>query len=195
MDETHFQILRMIEKGTISAEQGEMLLDALDSGSQLALESDTGWQAAPDEGDPRSPGPPVWTQRFWIYPLAGGVVLVSLAGMATTLLVGGGVYLGWLACTLPLMALGGLIAVLAWWSQRALWVHVRVREHGSRFGFSLPVPLRPFAWLARLARPWVPQMRDIPVDEMILALAELEEDEVLGVAVNDEGEEVQVYFG
>ena len=199
MDETNLEILRMIEKGTISAEEGEMLLDALDSGpgpgDRLALERDAGWQAAPEEADHRSPGPPAWTQRLWIYPLAGGIVLVSLAGMATTLLVSVGVYLGWLACTLPLMALGGLVAALAWWSQRARWVHVRVRDQGTRFKFSLPVPLRPVAWLARLARPWVPQMRDIPVEEMILALVDMEEDEVLGVEVNDEGEEVRVYFG
>jgi hypothetical protein len=37
-------------------------------------------------------------------------------------------------------------------------------------------------------------VQDIPVDEMILALADMEDDEVLGVEVNDEGEEVQVYL-
>jgi hypothetical protein len=199
MDETCFEILRMIEKGTISAEEGEMLLNALDSrpgtADRVVLEPDAGWQAASGEAETRSTGPPAWTQQVWIYPLASGVVLVGLAGMATALLVSVGVYLGWLACTMPLMALGGLVAVLAWWSQRARWVHVRVRNRGTRFRFSLPVPLRPVAWLARLARPWVPQVRDIPVDEMILALADMEDDEVLGVEVNDEGEEVQVYFG
>jgi hypothetical protein len=150
MDETCFEILRMIEKGTISAEEGEMLLEALDPGpgpkDQLTLEPDTGWQPASSEAETRSTRPPAWTQGVWIYPLAGGVVLVGLAGMATTLLVSVGVYLGWLACTLPLMALGGLVAVLAWWSQRARWVHVRVRNRETRFGFSLPVPLRPVAW-------------------------------------------------
>ena len=198
MDETCFEILRMIEKGTISAEEGEMLLDALDSGprpeDQLALEPDTSWQPAASEAETRSTGPPAWTHGVWIYPLAGGIVLVGLAGMATALLVSVGTY-GWLACTLPLMALGGLVAVLAWWSQRARWVHVRVRNQGTRVRFSLPVPLRPVAWLAHLARPWVPQVRDIPVDEMILALGDMEDDEVLGVEVNDEREEVQVYFG
>ena len=93
------------------------------------------------------------------------------------------------------MVFGGLVVALAWWSQSARWVHVRVRNQETRFRFSLPIPLRPIAWLARLARPWVPQMQDYPVDELILGLADMQEEDILAVEVNDEGEEVQVYLG
>jgi hypothetical protein len=199
MDEAYFKILRMIESGTISAEEGEMLLDALKAGPEPESESTNGTFTRPrtvaEESEHLASGPPAWAQRAWIYPLAVGVVLVGLVGMLTALLVGGGLYLGWLACTLPLMVFGSLVIALAWWSQSARWVHVRVHNQESRFKFSLPIPLRPIAWLARLARPWVPQMRDYPVDELILGLADMDEEDILAVEVNDDGEEVQVYLG
>ena len=199
MDEAYFEILRMVESGTISAEEADMLLDALDAGSEQVIRTAngtaTGWEVTVDQVDTWSPKPPDWAQQAWLIPLTGGVLLIALAGMVNALLLGGGSRLGWLVCTLPLMLLGALAIVLAWWSRTARWLHVRVRDHDTRFRISLPLPLRPVAWLARLARPFVPQMHDIPVDEMILALAEMEEEGLVAVEVSEEGEEVQVYIG
>ena len=201
MDEAYFEILRMIENGIISAEEGEMLLDALKAGPEPGSESTngtlTGPRATAEETETWSPGPPVWAQRAWIYLLAGGggVVLVGLIGVLAALLVSGGSYIGWLACTLPLMVFGSLVIAVAWWSQSARWIHVRVRNQRTRVRFSLPIPLRPIAWLARLAHPWVPQMRHYPVDELVLGLADMAGEDILAVEVNDEGEEVQVYLG
>jgi hypothetical protein len=88
------------------------------------------------------------------------------------------------------------VVALAWWSRTARWLHVRIRDEGTRINFSLPLPLSPAAWLVRLARPWVPQLRDTPVDELILSMAEMEDEGILALEVNEgEGEEVQVYFG
>ena len=79
MDESYLAILRMIEHGTISAEEGQMLLDALDAGSepetQLAHEAHAAWGTMAEESEPRLSGPPAWAQGAWVYPLAGGVVL------------------------------------------------------------------------------------------------------------------------
>jgi hypothetical protein len=200
MDEAYLEILRMVESGTISAEEAEMLWDALEAGSEQVIRTTngtaTGWEVMADQVETWSPKPPDWAQQAWLIPLTGGVLLVALAGMANALLMGDGSRLGWLACTLPLMLLGALVIALAWWSRTDRWLHVRVRNHDTRFRISLPLPLRPVAWLARLVRPFVPQMHDIPVDEMILALAEMEEEGMLGVEVNDDdGGEVQVCFG
>ena len=61
----------------------------------------------------------------------------------------------------------------------------------------MPLPLRPAAWLVRLARPFVPQFRETAVDELILSLAEMDNEEGLLVVDVDEGEgeRVQIYFG
>ena len=199
MDETHLEVLRMIEHGTISAEEGEMLLVALDVGSEPKVESAnsilTAPRAAAEESQTWPSGPPAWAQGAWIVLLTGGVLLIGLAGMATALLVAVGSRPGWLVCTLPLMLVGAVAIVLASWSRSARWLHVRVRDQDTRFRISLPLPLRPAAWLARLARPFVPKMQDMPVDQMILALAEMEGEGPLTVEVSEGGEEVQVYLG
>lgn len=199
MDNPYLEILRMIERGTISAEEGEMLLDALDAGSRPEDEPGYATIAQSPEAkaasDAWSPGQPAWAGQAWAYLLAGGAVLVGLTGIIMLLLVAGAIRLGWLACALAPMIFGALVIAVAWWSRSARWLHVRVRDQDTRFRVSLPVPLRPAAWLARLARPWVPQMRDLPVDELILGLADMEEKDVLAVDVSDKGEEVQIYLG
>jgi hypothetical protein len=195
MDEAYLKILSMVQEGTISAEEGAMLMDALGGDSEPESYLVADWGVTAEEAEAWSPRRPAWTQQVWIYLLAGGGLLMGLATIMTALLVVGGSLLGWLACTLPLMVFGALVMALAWWSRAARWLHVQVHNQDSRFRFSLPVPLRPVAWIARLVRPWVPQIRDVPVDEMIQYLAEMEEEDILAVEVNDEGEEVQVYLG
>lgn len=195
MDEAYLKVLQMIQNGTISAEAGEKLLDALSWGKPENGTFTAGGAKA-DESEPLPVGPPPWVHRVWVYPLAAGVVLIGLAGMATSLLVQVEGGLGWLACTLPLMIFGALVVALASWSRTARWLHVRVRDQETRFNFSLPLPLRPAACLARLAGPWVPQLRDTPIDELILSLAEVEDEGTLAVELGEgEGEEVQIYFG
>jgi CHASE2 domain-containing sensor protein len=97
----------------------------------------------------------------------------------------------------PLLIFGALVAGLTWWSRTARWLHVRVREEEQRINISLPLPLRPAAWALRLARPWVPQLKDTAVDELILSLAEADvEEEILIVEVDEgEGEQVEVRIG
>lgn len=200
MEEEYHKVLQLIQEGVISAEEGAKLLDALDWGSKPDDQPENGTlpesRSLAGEADAFQGGPPAWIHWAWVYVLTGGVVILGLAGIATTLLVQGGSRLGWLVCTLPLIAFGALVVALAWWSRTARWLHVRIRDEGTRVNFSLPLPLRPAAWLVRLARPWVPQLRDTPVDELILSMAEMEEEGILALEVSEgDGEEVQVYFG
>jgi hypothetical protein len=207
----------MIQDGVICAEEGEKLLDALggEAGSNVLpvmtaatfLPNDS--SSKPQDGDiglgtgvlddgppVHQAGPPVWARRLWVYPLAGGVIIIGIAGMVTPLLVRDGSRLGWLACTLPLMIFGALVVALASWSRTARWLHVRVRDQETRFNFSLPLPLRAAAWLAHLALPWVPPLRETAIDELILSLADMQDEDVLVVEVSEgEDEEVLVYLG
>lgn len=217
MNEAYLKILKMIQDGVVSAEEGEKLLDALggeagsdvlpvvtaptflpDSSSSKPQDGDIGLGEGALDEEPRvnPAGAPVWARRLWIYPLAGGVTIIGIAGLVTPLLVRGGSRLGWLACTLPLMIFGALVVALASWSRTARWLHIRVRDQETRFNFSLPLPLRPAAWLARLARPWVPALRETAIDELILSLADMQDEDVLVVEVSErEDEEVLVHLG
>jgi CHASE2 domain-containing sensor protein len=106
---------------------------------------------------------------------------------------------GWLVCGWIPMILGLLVMGLAWWSRYATWLHLRVHEgDGRRVAISLPVPLTLAAWVLRIARPFVPQLENTAVDEVILALRDSKTgDQPLMIDIDDEesGEKVQIYFG
>jgi hypothetical protein len=196
MDDAYLEILRMIENGTLTAAEGENLLDALEAAPVDT--TPTLPEVIPAAPAPPPAGPPRSWQLIWVYPAIGGLVLLAGMGILTASLVRGGQALGWLACTLPLMLLGTLVAVLAWWSRTARWLHLSVRGKENNIRISLPLPLRLTAWILRFVRPWIPQLRDTAVDEVIFALAEVDISEgPLSVEVDDEeeGEEVRVYIG
>lgn len=192
MEDVYLKILQMIENGTLSAAEGEKLLDALEGEAAVPAPAAEPAEPIPPAGPPRA-----W-QRLWVYPAFGGLLLLAAMGLLTANLVREGERLGWLACTVPLMLLGTLVGALAWWSRNARWLHLAVRGKKERIRFSFPLPLRLTAWVLRLLRPWIPQLRETAVDEVILSLAEVDVSEgPLSVEVNDEedGEEVRIYIG
>jgi hypothetical protein len=202
MDEAQLKVLQMVQRGAISAEEAEELLSALDGEAQSGGPPEAASSSAhpPSTGEATTrTGPPRWWQRAWVYVLGGGTVLAALALAFTITIAQGGSHLGWLACTLPLLILGVLVMVLTWWSRSARWLHVRVREEGQRVNISLPLPLRPAVWALRLARPWVPKLRETAIDEVILSLADADiaDQEMLVVEVDDAeaAEQVEVRIG
>jgi hypothetical protein len=63
---------------------------------------------------------------------------------------------------------------------------------------SFPLPLTLAAWALRLAQPFVPQLRDTGVDDLIIALRHsTAEGQPLVVDVQDDetGERVEIYIG
>jgi hypothetical protein len=198
MDDAYLKILQMIQDGTISAEEGAKLLDALGGQESEPADQPAGEASRAEGVTATAPvGPPSWARWAWVYPSAAGLGLLAIAGVFTGLVMRDGRQLGWLACTLPPMILGALVMALAWWSRSARWLHVRVRDGERHINISLPLPLRLAAWGMRMARPWVPQLQDTAVDELILSLAEVDSREgILAVEVNEGADEqVRVYLG
>jgi hypothetical protein len=91
------------------------------------------------------------------------------------------------------------IVLLAWWARNATWLHVRVSEGGKRkVAFSFPVPLALAAWGIRVAQPFVPQLKETGVDDLIVALCDsTSRGEPFHIDVQDDedGERVEVYIG
>ncbi len=209
MDEAKLKILQMIHDKVITAAEGERLLAALDRAPEGPVGEESASPADPsaqgtlfqEESAPPElpPGPPAAWQSLWIYPALAGLALLAIGGTITGNLTESGHRLGWLACTIPLMLLGLLVAGLAWWSRTARWLHLSVREKsGKVVRIHLPLPLRFAAWVLRLIGPWIPQLKDTAVDELLISIAETNpQGSVLVVEVDEgkEGEKVQVYIG
>jgi hypothetical protein len=182
------QILEMIESGEISAAEGARRLEALAEPVQPPSSTEAARIALP-----------VWVRRICQAVFWSGVVLTAGGALLIALFYSGEAGVGSAICGWPLLVVGLLGLLLGTWLPSATWFSLRVREHGSRrISLALPLPLGPIAWIVRLVRPFVPQLQDMAVDEVILALREEVRKGhpfVVDVDEGDNGERVHVYIG
>ena len=198
MEEERLEILKMIELGQIDAQEAATLLSALSESQTVDEGVEAPAEVLPPERKPPEPMETRWA-RFWIYPLmAGGAILLLGALVVGLVSITGGAW-GWLLCGWPLLLSGLLILILALWSRRATWMHLRISEGGKRkMAFSFPVPLGLASWAIRIAQPFVPQLQDTGVDEVILAVrdsASRGEPLFIDVQDDEDGERVELYIG
>ena len=197
MQEERLQILKMVEDGQISATEAAALLAALATPVETVSEPK-------NIGEPETvgePDPAAHWRRFWIYPLLAGGCLLIAGAIVIGLLSAVGAARGWLLCGWMPMMLGSLLGILAWWSRSSTWLHLRIREGGDgrrNMAISFPLPLTLAAWALRVAEPFVPQLRDTGVDDLIIALRHSSaEGQPLVVDVQDDesGDRVEIYIG
>lgn len=209
MDDERMRILKRIEAGEISAEEAVRQLGALAQlpPAQASAQQEPPVPAKPEpeplppEPEPRPSAPPDIPKgltHFWVYPLWAGVAVIVVGAILLYAVYGahGSVWLS--LCGWPIFASGVLITAAAWWLRTARWIHVRVSGK-ENITISLPLPLKLTAWAFKIAQPFVPQLRNTGVDEVIMGLSETlgKDGQPIYVDVNDEeeGEHVQVYIG
>ncbi len=214
------QVLRMVADGKITAEEGSRLLAALSGG---VLPEATASAAAPEqsqeipqpqpEPQPEAhtpeqevvpPPPPIdtktpdtrhwWQVPFWI----GAALLVAGAFTLAGTLSSGAVCLV-LLCGLPMLLAGILAVIVAWFARNGPWVHIRVKnDRPGEHNVNISVPLDLGVVAVRMAEPFVPQMRNTGVDDVILSMKDnVKKDQPLIIDVHDDedGEHVQVVVG
>jgi hypothetical protein len=216
------QILEMIEKGVISAEEGVRLLNSLqgepgeEAAPQIASNASTRSeeQAGPEVIDttpaPAAKTPPAAAEvdagikrwrRWWWIPLTVGIVITVASGLLMVLAVQKSGIGFWFACLWFPLLLGVLVISLAAASRTMRWLHVRVHQEPGEWpqtiAISLPVPIRFTAWVLRIFRPHIPNMNNTSLDEVILALDKTSPDQPFYVNVDEgeTGEKVEVYIG
>ncbi len=210
------KVLQMIAAGQITPEQGAELLQALGGNFPPGQAESTPGEQAQSEPAPPTPEyevidppppapetPPIDlpnTQHWWQVPLWIGVALL-IAGaftLAGALQTGGGACLI-LLCGLPLMASGLLAVIFAWFARNGPWVHIRVKNRRpGEHNVNISVPLNMSVAAVRIATPFVPQMRETGVDEVLTSLqGNVTKDQPMVIDVNDDedGEHVQVIVG
>lgn len=181
--EEELQVLKMVEKGIISAAEGDRLLQALRGGQEAPAPAPTPTSPMPSPGR---------------YPLIAGSLLVALGAtaLAADYAGAGGVR----ALEYLVLGLGLVVALVGLWLARAVWVRIRVSKGGGRqaFHLALPVPLTVAAWAVRVAGPHVHGLDATGLDEVILALRESHcRGQTFSVDVDegDGGERIQVSVG
>jgi len=195
MNDERMRILKRIEAGELSAEEAVRQINALGQAPQVQAEPE------PDVAKAASAPPmdvPKGLAHFWLYPLWVGVATIVVGAFILYAVYGASASVWLSLCGWPLFALGVLITTTAWWLRTARWVHVRVTGK-ERVAISLPLPIKLTAWVIKIVRPFVPQLKDTGVDEVITSLGDtLDKDgQPIYVNVDDDetGEHVQVYIG
>lgn len=151
-EENKLEILRRVENGTLTIEEGADLIGMLDQAEERASQ--------PEIVDPISPVDPVvpheasgcW-KAFWSMFLVTGAILTALSIYwlyqgAQAHPLSWGFWLSWL----PLI-IGAALLILGWALLDSPWMHVRVRTREEtkdlRFVFSMPVPFNLAKWFLR----------------------------------------------
>lgn len=141
-------------------------------------------------------------KNWWVIPFWVGVAIIISGGfLMYTSIENSGIGLSFLCAGIPFI-IGVLLLWLGWQSRTAPWLHLRVQqrpgERPQRIAFSLPIPIRLTAWLARTFGSNVEQINDIQLDEMLLAVGETASPDnpiYIQVDEGDEGEKVEIYIG
>jgi hypothetical protein len=216
------KILQMISSGKITAEEGTRLLNAL-SGSpqpdqstppeqpQIALPADRVEEPTFDqgpaptvEGEVIDPPPPIDvpipnTQHWWQVPFWIGLAVLIAGAFIVAGAISGGAWCLVMVCGLPLLFLGIIGIIMAWFAHNGPWVHIRVKhKRPGEHDVNISVPLDLGVVAVRVAEPFVPQMRNTGVDDVIVSLKNnVQRDRPVIIDVNDDedGEHVQVIVG
>ena len=175
------------------------VLEQLESGeldfNQALSELQEASQASPMGGASST----VETRRFrywWLLPFYFGVLAMGLG-----IVVAHQGSWSWLLAA-PLLLGGVVLTLLALVSTRSPWLHIRIynpsRAWPKTIGISIPVPMRFAAWAVRTIGPFIPNLDEQTIAEMLMTFESGRMmDEPLHVEIDDSdsGERVEIYLG
>jgi len=214
-DQERAQVLKMIEDGKISPEEGLKLLQTLEQNpaDEEFKSAAPQPEAAPAPevivpGPAPEPDPDVQRvadkgRRLWFIPLTIGILLTVLGGFIMYWNIHPTGFSAWTYCLgLPVLLLGVLITALGAASRTARWLFLHVEqkpgERPQRIVFGFPLPLHFTAWAIRTFGGSIPELKKTSADEILVALEQSTSSNaplVVNVDEGEDGEKVQVYIG
>ena len=199
------EILRMVEEGKITAEEAITLLNALEvdlvNAEETALITEASHQST-READANLNEIADKVRSFWRIPLGIGILITILSGIWMLSAMQSAGFGFWFYCAWVPLAWGVLLIALSAGSRSSRWLFVHVKqppgEKPENITFGFPLPLRLVAWFFRNFGEKISGLENLAgVDEILETLADTPAgDASLIVDVHDdEGKEVQIFFG
>jgi len=220
-DQERSQILKMIEEGKITPEEGLRLMQTLEQNpaedETRAAEAEAGPSSTREAGtkkpeeaaksspeaDPKIAHIKELVRRLWLIPLAIGVGVTILGGWIMYANIHPASISGWFYCLgLPVLLLGVAIIAASAGARKARWlfvdVHQKPGEKPHRIFLGFPLPLKFTAWFLRHFGHKIPDLEKTNVDDIIQVVETGftgEEPLIVNVDEGEDGERVQVYIG
>ena len=214
-DQERNQVLKMIEEGKITPEEGLTLMQTLDrlepEDGQSPVPAVSAVESAPEAASAQAstplPDPQVehlkeTARRLWQIPLWAGIFITVLSALGMYAILRGPGMNFWFYFLLLPMLLGVALTALAAGSRAARWIYVDVHqqpgEHPGHIFLGFPLPLKLTAWFLRTFGPMIPDLQRTNVDEIIQLIESGfsgKEPLIVHVDEGDSGERVQVYIG
>jgi hypothetical protein len=200
-DESKLEILKKVEDGTLSVEEGADLLEILEharsGGQQQEVVDPIPPMEHPAEAE-RVQASGCW-KAAWSMVLTGGAVLTAFSGfwMYQGYQKGGlgwGFWLSWI----PLL-IGALVTIFGVILMESPWMHIRIKSSGEKkpadFTISIPAPLKLVSWVFSTFGQYMPQeIKDKGVEEVIGEVERsLERGEPFQIEVEDKDDGDEVY--
>lgn len=203
-DSERQQVLKMIEDGKITAEEGLKLMQALGEdtfGEALdVVETETGGEAGGEVGGGADFDRAIGRfRRLWLVPLTAGILLtIASAWWMYASLQSSGVGF-WFYCTWLPFLLGVAATAIGFDSRTSRWLYINVQQKpGAKpQRILISFPLSPVSWLLGIFGNFIPGVQKGALDEVIQAVSKsTKSSEPLLVDAHDEdGQHVQVYIG
>jgi hypothetical protein len=216
-DQERNQVLKMIEEGKITPEQGLTLMQALEQqgpdAESAPLPAASSVEPAPNSASAQAPDSTAipdphiehlkaTVHRLWQIPLWAGIFITVASALGMyAIMRGPGTNFWFYFLLLPLL-LGVALTALAAGSRTARWIYVDVHqqpgEHPQHIFLGFPLPLKLTAWFLRTFGPMIPDLQRTNVDEIIQVIEtgfDGKEPLIVHVDEGDSGERVQVYIG
>jgi hypothetical protein len=205
------QILKMIEEGKISPEEGLRLMQVLgeDPQEEKVQENrafDSEKTRLDEEVRPvAEPDPEIKktvdnARKLWMIPLWIGVLITTFGSWVMYRNIHPSNISAWFYCLgLPIFIFGVLIIILGYSSKNARWLFVSVKQKPGDFpkkiliGFPLPLGLT--SWFLRNFGHKIEGLGDVPIDLIFEAIQHSSDPMVVKVDEGDDGDRVLVYIG
>jgi hypothetical protein len=212
-DSEREKILKMIEDGKISPEEGLRLMNILEAAApedelpapEVPTGSDSGGQPSEPsnmDADPKIARIKSIARRFWQIPLWIGIAILLLSALGMYGLIQAGHMNFWFYCLIAPLLLGVLVIAAASGSRRARWIFVDVHqkpgERPQRIFLGFPLPLKLAAWFLRTFGHKIDDLKKTNVDDIIEVLEtgfSGDEPLIVNVDEGEDGERVKVYIG